>query len=102
MVTPTVLLGALLVAGPSLWRAGQGQLGVDTALVHFLLAVAFVAAGRALLRGIVGAYARVGADGAPAPARAGGPGGSTGPGGPASPLRRRRTDVEPGSTPGIP
>lgn len=82
MVTPGVLVVALALAGPSLWRAlAERSLPVDTALVHFLLAVVVAAAGRAVLSSIVTSYARttaqqqarVGADPAP---------------------RRRRTDTQ--------
>lgn len=109
MVTPIVLVGALLVAGPSLWRAGQGQLAVDTALTHFLLAVVLVAAGRALLRAVVGAYARPvagprtgsadrGAGTAKSAASASSASSTTTGRSP----RRRHTDAEQQPTPGIP
>jgi hypothetical protein len=111
MITPGVLVAALLVAGPSLWRAGAGQLAVDTALVHFLLAVVLVAAGRALLRAVVGAYAPpgggarpgLGGDGTAVSVRSSGPAGSAASAASAGRLpRRRRTDAEPQPHPGIP
>lgn len=104
MITPGVLVAALLIAGPSLWRAGQGQLAVDTALVHFLLAVALVAAGRALLRAVVGAYARPvtgarGSDPGAGTASSASSASSTTTG---RSKRRRRTDAEQQPHPGIP
>lgn len=54
MVTPTVTLLALVVALPALVGAATGRLPLEQALGAFLLAVAFVAAGRSLLRTVTG------------------------------------------------
>jgi hypothetical protein len=76
MVTPGVVLVALVVASPALLGALDGRLPLQQALGVFLVAVVFVTLGRGVLRAVTGVPAGrrpPGGDDRPGPVPSGAP-----------------------------
>ena len=84
VLRPGALLGAFLIASPTLWAAVvNGGTSLDAAILRFLIAIVPCGVALALLDGLLDAYVS-------------GVGRSTAPAGPDASKARRRTDVDAG------